>query len=121
MDAISMMRVAVVLLAIAAVGGVVMSIQRFASKVNPPAWLAMVHGFLAASALTLVLFAAFTVGVPGSAKIALALFVLAALGGAVLNLGYQWKQRLLPGALVAGHAVLAVAGFGFLVMAAFVE
>lgn len=121
MDAISMMRVAVALLAVGAAGGLVMSFVRFSRKVNPPAWLSMVHGFLAAAALTLVLFAAFTVGVPSSAKIALTFLVLAALGGVVLNLNYQWKQRLLPAAIVAGHAVLAVAGFGFLVLAAFVD
>jgi glucose uptake protein GlcU len=121
MDAISMMRVAAGLLAIAALGGLAMAFVRFTRKVNPPAWLAMLHGFLAAAALTLLLYAAFTVGVPGSAKIALGLFVVAALGGAALNLGYQWKQRLLPGALVAGHAVAAVAGFGFLLLAAFVD
>ena len=121
MDAISMMRVAVALLAIGAVGGMVMTFVRFARKVNPPAWLSMVHGFLAAAALTLVLFAAFTVGVPSSAKVALGLLIVAALGGVVLNLGYQWKNRLLPATIVAGHALLAVAGFGFLVVAAFVD
>lgn len=119
MDAISMLRVAVALLAIAALGGLAMTFVRFGRKVNPPAWLSMLHGFLAAAALTLVLYAACTTGVPGLAKIALALLVLAALGGVTLNLGYQWKQRLLPGAIVAGHAVMAVAGFAFLVMAAF--
>ena len=119
MDAISMLRVAVALLAIAAAGGVVMAVQRFGGKANPPAWLAMLHGFLAAAALTLVLYAALTQGIPTLGLIALALLVLAALGGAVLNLGYQWKQRLLPGALVAGHALAAVAGFGLLALVAF--
>ena len=121
MDAISMLRVAVLLLAIGALGGLVMAFQRFGGKHNPPAWLSMVHGFLAAAALTLILFAGFTVGIPRSGWIALVLFVLAALGGVVLNLNYQWKQRLLPGGLVIGHAVLAVAGFVFLLLAAFID
>lgn len=119
MDAMSMMRVAVILLAIAAVGGVVMTIQRFSSNANPPAWLAMVHGFLAAAAVTLLAYAAFTVGLPTLGNAALALLVLAALGGAVLNLGYQWKNRLLPASIVGGHAVMAVAGFGCLLLAAY--
>lgn len=119
MDAMSMMRMAVLLLAIAAVGGLAMAGVRFARKVNPPAWLSMLHGFLVAAAITLLATAAFFEGIPRSAQIALVLFVLAAAGGVVLNLGYQWKQRLLPGTLVVGHAVLAVAGFVLLALAAF--
>ena len=119
MDAMTMMRLAVVLLAIAAVGCLAMAGQRFARKVNPPAWLAMLHGFLAAAAIALLATAAYFEGLPGTALIALVLFVLAAIGGAVLNLGYQWKQRLLPGTLIVGHAVLAVAGFVLLALAAF--
>ena len=118
-DAVSMLQVAVALLTIAALGGLAMAIPRFVRKVNPPAWLAMLHGFLAAAALTLVLTAAFGQGIPALAQLAALLLVLAALGGVVLNLGYRWKQRLLPGALVAGHALFAVAGFVCLALAAF--
>lgn len=119
MDALSMMRVAVVLLAISAAGGLVMALIRFARKVNPPAWLAMVHGFLVAAAFALLAYASLVFGVPPMANIAIVLFVLAALGGVVMNLGYQWKQRLIPSMFVIGHAVLAVAGFGCLVMATY--
>jgi hypothetical protein len=118
-DAMTMMRLAVGLLAIAAVGGLAMAARRFAGKVNPPAWLSMLHGFLAAAALTLLATAAWFEGIPALAQIALLLFVLAAAGGVVLNLGYQWKQRLLPATLVIGHALLAVFGFALLSLAAF--
>ena len=37
--------------------------------------------------------------------------MLAALGGAVLNLGYHWHGRLLPKGLIFGHAALAVLGY----------
>lgn len=119
MDSITMLRSAVALFSIAAVGGLVMAGIRFSRHVNPPAWVAMLHGLLAASGLTLVGFAAFTAGVPSIAKAGFVLLLMAAAGGALLNLGYQWKQRLMPGAIVAVHATAAVVGFGCLVIAAF--
>jgi hypothetical protein len=66
-------------------------------------------------------YAACALSVPRSGQIALALLVIAAAGGVVLNLGFNWRRRLLPAVLVAGHALLAVAGFGFLLLAAFVD
>ena len=53
------------------------------------------------------------------AQIAAVLFVIAAIGGAVMNLVYQWQQRLLPKPLLIGHALLAVAGFVLLLMTVF--
>ena len=44
---------------------------------------------------------------------------VAAAGGAFLNLAFQQKQKLLPGAIVFGHAGLAVVGFACLAVAAF--
>ena len=119
MDSITMLRTAVVLFAIAAAGGLVMAGIRFVRQVNPPAWLSMLHGLLAASGLTLAGFAALTVGVPAIAEVGLVLLVVAAAGGAFLNLGYQWKQRLLPSTIVVVHAALAVTGFACLLVAAF--
>ena len=119
MDSMTMLRTAVAIFAIAAAGGLVMAGVRFSRQVNPPAWLAMLHGLLAAAGLTLVGFAAFTAGVPSTAKIGFVLLLVAAAGGALLNLNYQWKQRLLPGSIVAVHATAAVVGFGCLLVAAF--
>jgi len=118
MDSFSMMRSAVVLLAIAALGGVVMAAIRFARDGQPPAWLAMLHGFLVAAALTLLIYAAATVGVPGLALAAIVLFALAGAGGVVMNLHYHLKGLLLPKGLLVGHALLAVVGFILLVIAA---
>jgi uncharacterized membrane protein HdeD (DUF308 family) len=99
------MQTSAVLLAIAAIDGATMAIIRFSGKPHPPTWLAMLHGFLAAAAVTLLLYACVTVGLPTSAKAALALFIIAAIGGAVLNLNYHWKQLPLPKGLVfASHA-----------------
>jgi hypothetical protein len=46
------------------------------------------------------------------------LFVLAGLGGLVMNLNYQWKGLLLPKGLLVGHALIAVVGFILLAIAA---
>lgn len=119
MDAISLLQAAVALFAITAAGGLVMAGIRLLARHNPPAWLSMLHGLLAASALTLVAYAAVMVGVPRPAGWALALFVVAAAGGAAMNLLWQWRQRPLPVGLMIGHATLAVIGFVLLCIAAF--
>ena len=119
MENTTMLQAAVVIFAIAAGGGLLMAGIRLYANVNPPAWLAMLHGLLAASGLTLAIYAALTEGVPGTAQLAIVLLLLAAAGGAFLNLGYQWKQRLIPITIVAGHAALAVIGFALLAKAAF--
>ena len=82
---------ATILLAIAAVGGLAMALMRFTGTPRPPTWLAMLHGVLAASGLVLLINAAFTVGVPQMAQVALGLLILAALGGAYINLQFHWK------------------------------
>lgn len=105
------------LLALAALGGVTMAGIRFAGKPQPPAWLAMGHGFLSAAALTLLLYAWFTVGLPALASWALLLFLIAAAGGAFLNLNYHWKMQPLPKGMIVGHAGIAVVGFALLLAA----
>jgi hypothetical protein len=119
MEPTLIMRTAVVLLTITALGGLVMAIIRFKSETNPPNWLAMLHGLLAAAALTLLLYAFFTVGLPRLAGWGLLLFVIAALGGVFLNLAYQTKMLPLPKSIVIVHAALAVAGYALLLIAAF--
>lgn len=114
-----MLRTATILLAITALGGVLMAGIRFGARHNPPAWIAMVHGLLAASGLTLLLYAICTTTVPPLATIALLLFLLAAGGGAVMSLAYKWRQILIPAWLVVAHALLAVTGFVALLVAAF--
>lgn len=119
MDAISMLQVAVGLFAIAAAGGLVMAGIRLFRKHNPPAWLSMLHGLLAAAALTLVAYAALVTGVPSPAGWALLLFVVVAAAGAAMNLLWQWRQRPLPVGLMLAHGTLAVVAFVLLVTAAF--
>ncbi len=117
MEPLLVMQTATWLLVITALGGLVMAGMRFGQNKNPPSWLAMLHGFLAAAAVTLLLYAALTVGLPRMAVWALILFLLAAAGGVVLNLGYQLKSLPLPKAVVIGHALIAIIGFLLLLTA----
>jgi hypothetical protein len=117
LEPVLIMKTASTLLAIAALGGLTMAGIRFGGKPQPPAWLAMLHGFLAGAAVTLLLYAYFTVGLPALASWALLLFLIAAAGGVFLNLNYHSKMLALPKGLVGGHACLAVAGFALLLAA----
>ncbi|MEJ8835841.1 hypothetical protein [Ramlibacter sp. AN1133] len=111
MDAQTMLRTAILLLAVTALGGLLMAGMRFSGRPHPPSFIAMVHGLLAASGLTLILYAGLTSGMPGGGWGGLALLLVAVLGGLVLNLRYHWEKRELPMGLMLGHAGLAVVGF----------
>lgn len=111
------MRAAVILLGITALGGLSMAILRWRGAPRPPDWLAMLHGLLAAAGLTLLIHAALTVGVPSTAMLGLGLFVIAALGGAILNLRFHARQLPLPKGWIVGHAALAVVAYGLLLLA----
>ena len=114
-----MLQTASILFAITALGGLLMAAIRFATKRNPPAWLAMGHGLLAASGLTLVIYALCTQAVPPTVLFALVLFLLAAGGGAIMSLAYKWRQRLLPAWLVIAHALIAAIALVLLLLAVF--
>lgn len=111
MDVQTMLHTAIVLLAITALGGLLMAGLRFSGRPHPPSAIAMLHGLLAASGLTLLLYATVTSGLPGAAWIGVLLLVVAALGGLVLNLQYHWRRLELPIWLVLVHAAVAAAGF----------
>jgi hypothetical protein len=117
MEPLLIMKTASALLAITALGGLTMAVIRFGGKPQPPAWLAMLHGFLSAAAVTLLLYAWCTVGLPALASWALLLFLIAAAGGAFLNLNYHWKMLPLPKGMIVGHAVIAGVGFALLLAA----
>ncbi len=95
-----------------------MAVIRFGGKPNPPAWLAMLHGFLAAAGLTLLAYAWATTAIPVLASVALLLLLIAAAGGVVLNLGYHLKALPLPKWLIVVHAAIAVVAFVLLLVAA---
>jgi hypothetical protein len=117
MDAWTMMTTAVVLLALAAVGGLVMATLRFYGADRPPTLFLMGHGVLAAAALTLLIYAAATVGLPPIAMLATAILVVVAGVGAALNVMYHSRMLPIPKTPIVIHGVVAVAGFVLLVMA----
>jgi hypothetical protein len=108
---------ATILFALAALGGLTMAVIRLRGAPQPPTWLAMLHGLLAASGLVLLIYVAVTTGVPRLAQVACGLFVLAALGGAYLNLGFHAKKLPLPIPVMLVHAGVAVTAFVLLVLA----
>lgn len=115
MDAQTMLRTAIVLLALTALGGLLMAGMRFSGRPHPPSFITMVHGLLAASGLTLILYAGFTSGLPGGGWAGLVLLLVAVLGGLFLNLRYHWNRLELPIGIILVHA--AVAAIGLVVLA----
>ncbi len=116
MEPYASIQVAAVLFGVAAMGGLLMAGMRFKGIPQPPAWLAMVHGLLAAAGLTLLIYAALMVGLPSMALLGTGVFVLAGIGGAVMNLLFHCKQLPLPIPLMVAHALVAVSGFVLLLL-----
>ena len=110
MNSMMMLQTASTLLLLAAAGGLLMAFRRIVQKVNPPSWLAMAHGFLAASGLTLLAYAGLTDRIDGGASVGLVLLAVAAIGGVIMNLGYQLADKLLPASLLSLHIALAAVG-----------
>jgi hypothetical protein len=110
MNSVTMLQTASILLLLTASGGLLMAFRRIAQKANPPSWLAMAHGFLAASGLTLLAYAGLTDRVGGGAMLGLILVAVAAAGGVVMNLAYHSAGKLLPLWLLYLHIALAASG-----------
>ena len=107
------MTAAAVLFALAAAGGVVLASLRIRDKPLPMP-LALAHGAAAAIGLVLLALAALSGPAPGEARLALGLFVVAALGGFVL-FSYHVRQRQLPLPVVVVHGLVAVIAFVILI------
>ncbi|WP_395407567.1 hypothetical protein ACHMW6_13290 [Pseudoduganella sp. UC29_106] len=65
MDSLTTLTSSSVLLGLAALGGLLMVLIRLGKKTNPPHWLAMVHGFIAAAGVTLLCYVALFAPIPG--------------------------------------------------------
>jgi hypothetical protein len=110
------MQTAAILLAVAALGGLTMAVIRLRGTPQPPTWLALVHGAVAATGLGMLIYQAVTTGVPQLAQYAIGVFVLAALGGSVLFFGFHLAKKALPIPFVIGHGLIAVTGFVMLLL-----
>lgn len=109
----------ILLFAFAALAGLAMAVMHFRNPLPPRPTLAVLHGVFAAAGLVVLLLALTKVGMEGVPALALGLLVFAALGGFGL-LSFHLRGRALPSGLVAGHALLAVAGFVTLLAAQYV-
>jgi hypothetical protein len=99
----------IALFALAAVMGLTVAVAIFKPVPSTPKPAVVAHGILGASALILLIY--YAVNNPGNyPRISLVLFVVAALGGAVLLVN-DLKKKPGPRSLVIIHALVAVSAF----------
>ncbi len=108
-----MFTAALIVFAVAALGGATIAYLRVSNK-NIPLLLALVHGILAATGLVLLIIG-LTGGGGSGIKAALVVFLIAALGGFTL-FSYQLRSRPLPVPLVFIHGGVAVVAFVILLL-----
>lgn len=111
-----MLNGAIVLFALAAVGGLTLAYTRIVKKdVNLP--VAIAHGILAATGLVVLIIAVTKMGGTGLTA-SLVVFLIAAVGGFTL-LSYHLRMRPMPVPLVLVHGAVAVTAFVILLIAVF--
>lgn len=109
---------ATILFALVVVVGAVMAIQRLRGTERPPTGIAVAHGGVGAAALVLYVIALATTSDPPTAGWwAVGLFVVAALGGAGLFLGYHLRGQPLSVPLVLIHGGVGIIAFVVLLVA----
>lgn len=107
-----MLETALIIFAVAAIGGIVLALHVLRDKFAPWA-VSIIHALLGASGLVVLLIAV-AKGIGGSlAMMSLSLFVVAALGGFYLALTHL-RQKLPAKVIVLAHASLAIIAFGVL-------
>jgi hypothetical protein len=113
------MQTAAIVLTLAALGGMTLAAIRLSGAPWPPLWLAVGHGAVAALGVGLLIYAAVSPGIPSLAQVALGIFILAALGGAVLFFGFHMRAKALPIPFVLGHGLIAATGLVLLLLSVF--
>lgn len=104
-----MLLYAIVIFAIAAVGGLVLASSVLRGKLAPWA-ISLLHALLGATGLVLLILLVLQGSAPAQLTAALALLVLAALGGFFLA-SFHMRKQVAPKAVVFVHAGVAVVGF----------
>jgi hypothetical protein len=100
---------ALVLFAVAALGGLFLAVRHF-RQLPLPLPVSLLHGALAAAGLIALIAAYLRGSSSGGVGAALALLVVAALGGFAL-FSFHLRGRRAPSAVVVIHALVAVSGF----------
>jgi hypothetical protein len=104
-----MLTYAVIVFAVGALGGLVLASSVLRGRLAP--WgLSLLHAALGAIGLILVIYAAASGGVPPAALVALAILIVAALGGFYLA-SIHLRDTVAPKPVVLVHAGAAVVGF----------
>jgi hypothetical protein len=104
-----MLTYAVIVFAVGALGGLVLASSVLRGRLAP--WgLSLLHAALGAIGLILVIYAAASGGVPPAALVALAILIVAALGGFYLA-SIHLRDTVAPKSVVLVHAGAAVVGF----------
>ncbi|WP_313621887.1 hypothetical protein [Achromobacter sp.] len=104
-----MLTYAIVVFAVAAVGGLVLAAHVLRNKFAPWA-VSVLHALLGAAGLILLITLIVQGNAPQQAVIGFALLLLAALGGFFLA-SFHARRKLPPKAIVVIHAGVAVVGF----------
>jgi hypothetical protein len=106
---IPMLNYALIVFAVAAVGGLVLAAHVLRDKFAPWA-LSLLHALLGAAGLVLLIMMLMQDSAPQKVLIGFVLLLVAALGGFFLA-SFHLRQKLPPKAVVIVHAGVAVAGF----------
>ncbi|MFW2373191.1 MAG: hypothetical protein ACN4GM_08725 [Gammaproteobacteria bacterium] len=104
-----MIMYAIIILAITAIGGLLMATKVLSGK-QAPWFLSIVHALLGATGLVLLTMAAVNADWPGRLSASLALLIIAALGGFYLA-SHHFRGSVSPKGIVLIHAGVAVTGF----------
>lgn len=104
-----MLLYAILIFAVAAIGGLVLASSVLRGKLAPWA-ISVLHALLGASGLVLLILVVLQGAAPARLTAALALLVLAALGGFFLA-SFHLRKQVAPKAVVFVHAGVAVVGF----------
>lgn len=104
-----MLMYAIILFAIGAVGGLILASSVLRGKFAPWA-LSLVHALLGAAGLVVLIIMVLQGSTSSRLTAALALLVVAALGGFFLA-SFHLRQKIPAKGLVVGHAGVAVVGF----------
>ncbi len=102
---------AVIVLGLTALGGLTLAAIRLSGTPLPPTPIALLHGLVAATGLALLISVVIGQEVDQLVKVSLGVFILAALGGATIFLGFHMRNRALPIPLVIGHGLIAITGY----------
>ncbi len=104
-----MLTYAVIIFAVAAVGGLLLAASVLKGKLAP--WsISIVHALVGATGLIVLIYSVLQGATAARVTAALALLVIAALGGFYLA-SYHLRGKVAPKGVVVIHAGVAVAGF----------